>query len=163
MSMSQEDFDRLMTQREARNRPTDPEDPMGRFRNSSRSMFVDRKSYTGGPVRGAVSDRRAEWMGGGAGGRMGEDWRNHRMIDVQREGSGLDPISYSIVRGINNKKNKFLGRRADRRGIKMEKEKAISAADIAGTRKRVRDEMDAEAAGGGPWCRLLGAAPWIRR
>jgi hypothetical protein len=111
-------------------RHADSSDPMGRFRNTSRSMIVDSKNYTGGALRGAVSDRRAEWMGGGAGGRLGEDWRNHQMIDVDRHGSGLDPFSYAAVKGIKGKLDKGRQRRALGRVMKDQTAKADSAAQI---------------------------------
>ena len=95
----------------------DPKDPMARFRNTSRSMFVDRKDYTGGALRGAVSDRRAEWMGGGSGGRLGEDWRNLNPIDVDRHGSGLDPFSYAVVKKIKGGVDKRRLKRASKRTL----------------------------------------------
>ena len=80
-----------------------------RLRNTS--VGVWEKGYSGGPLRGAVSDRRSEWMGGGMGGRMGEDWRDIAPNTVQRLGSGLDPISAAVV-------GKFKQRSADKRMAK---------------------------------------------
>ena len=116
----------------------EPEDPMGRFRNTSRSVFVDRKDYTGGALRGAVSDRRAEWMGGGAGGRMGEAWQNHNMIDVDRHGSGLDPFSYAIVKKMRGGVDKRRAKRSeglnDRQWQARERQRS-SARKITGMRE----------------------------
>ena len=98
-------------------RQADPHDPMARFRNTSRSMFIDAKTYTGGALRGAVSDRRAEWMGGGSGGRLGEDWRQLKPLDVDRHGSGLDPFSYGLAKKIKGGVDKRRLKRASRRTL----------------------------------------------
>lgn len=111
-------------------RHADPKDSAARLRNTQRSMVFDSKEYTGGPLRGAVSDRRAEWMGGGAGGRMGEDWRNHQMIDVDRHGSGLDPISYALTKKIKGRVDDGRKRRALGRAMKDQTAKAESAGKI---------------------------------
>lgn len=126
-------------------RHTDPKDTTSRLRNTQRSMIFDSKDYTGGPLRGAVSDRRAEWMGGGVGGRMGEAWQNHQMIDVDRHGSGLDPISHAIVKGIKGKVNDGRQRRALGRVMKDQTAKSDSEERIAGMRTW-RDEPTEEAA-----------------
>jgi hypothetical protein len=131
-------------------RHADASDPMARFRNTSRSMFVDRKNYTGGALRGAVSDRRAEWMGGGAGGRIGEDWRQHQMIDVDRHGSGLDPFSYAAAKkiqsGVAKRRAAKAGGLNDRQWLSRERQRS-SARKIA----------DMRAGGGEP--EVIEAAP----
>ena len=106
MSFDESAAERWYQNRQSRQRTTSTTNPTERLRNSSRSMFFDRKDYTGGPLREGVSDRRSEWMGGGMGGRMGEDWRNIAPNTVQRQGSGLDPISAAVVNRFKQRSQK---------------------------------------------------------
>jgi len=124
-------------------RQVDPKDTTSRLRNTQRSFWE--KEYTGGPLRGAVSDRRAEWMGGGAGGRLGEDWRNHQMIDVDRHGSGLDPYSHAVVKRIKGRVDDGRKRRALGRAMNDQTAKADSAAKIEGMRSWRNEPAEEEA------------------